>query len=288
MPSACCCTVSPITWSTYFASNCHRRCAPRKSKLCALSCSRSVRESVKPLVVSAFTWPAAGLSKISSKPPRFATPPNYPNCSTTHSRKGQAELSLKTIREIKKRLANRYEHRQPGRKPVPRQQWALCITISGPDELTRLGLRDSRPTRLPEGPFELNLRKRPNILCSESVRVMAPLRRSAPLSYRVLLASVSKRWFYHAKRMGYSVENPVVGGAMFRPALDAMLVLTFDEQRSYLAEASQPLHDIAEIMLDTGMRPEEVFRITIENIDFEKKLFSIPSERPRLPGEQYR
>src|ERR1700678_2216661 len=138
MPSACCCTVSPITWSSYFASNCHRRCAPRKSKLCALSCSRSVRESVKPLVVSAFTWPAAGLSKISSKPPRFATPPNYPNCSTTHSRKGQAELSLKTIREIKKRLANRYEHRQPGRKPVPRQQWALCITISGPDELTRL------------------------------------------------------------------------------------------------------------------------------------------------------
>src|ERR1700678_2388354 len=138
MPSACCCTVSPITWSSYFASNCHRRCAPRKSKLCALSCSRSVRESVKPLVVSAFTWPAAGLSKISAKPPRFATPPNYPNCSTTHSRKGQAELSLKTIREIKKRLANRYEHRQPGRKPVPRQQWALCITISGPDELTRL------------------------------------------------------------------------------------------------------------------------------------------------------
>jgi hypothetical protein len=40
----------------------------------ALSCSRSVRASVKQLVVSAFTWPAAGRSKISSKSPRSATP----------------------------------------------------------------------------------------------------------------------------------------------------------------------------------------------------------------------
>jgi Phage integrase family len=33
---------------------------------------------------------------------------------------------------------------------------------------------------------------------------------------------------------------------------------------------SQPLRDIAEIMLDTGMRPEEVFRIRAENIDFKQ------------------
>ena len=36
-------------------------------------------------------------------------------------------------------------------------------------------------------------------------------------------------------------------------------------------EASQPLHDIAKIMLDTGMRPEEVFRTRAENIDFRQK-----------------
>jgi len=36
-------------------------------------------------------------------------------------------------------------------------------------------------------------------------------------------------------------------------------------------EASQPLHDIAKIMLDTGMRPEEAFRIQAENIDFRQK-----------------
>jgi integrase len=79
-----------------------------------------------------------------------------------------------------------------------------------------------------------------------------------------------KAMYYQAERMGYFVKNPVVGVQMFRQPLDSMRVITFDEQASYLAEASQPLRDIAEIMLDTGMRPEEVFRIKAENIDFKQ------------------
>jgi integrase len=50
-----------------------------------------------------------------------------------------------------------------------------------------------------------------------------------------------------------------------------MRVITFEEQATYLAHASQPLYDIARVMLDTGMRPEEVFRIRTENIDFKQK-----------------
>jgi integrase len=97
-----------------------------------------------------------------------------------------------------------------------------------------------------------------------------------------------KAMFYHAERMGYLVKNPVVGVAMFRQPVDAMRVITFEEQRSYLAEASQPLHDISEIMLDSGMRPEEVFRMTIENIDFEQKTIFNPfgktkAARRRIP-----
>jgi integrase len=79
-----------------------------------------------------------------------------------------------------------------------------------------------------------------------------------------------KAIFYQAERMGYLVKNPVVGVQMFKQPLDSMRVITFEEQRRYLGEASQPLHDIAEIMLDTGIRPEEVFRITAENIDFKQ------------------
>jgi integrase len=35
-----------------------------------------------------------------------------------------------------------------------------------------------------------------------------------------------------------------------------------------MARASQPLKDIAQIILDMGLRPEEVFRIRLENLDF--------------------
>ena len=63
---------------------------------------------------------------------------------------------------------------------------------------------------------------------------------------------------------------------MFREPVDSMRVLTFEEQALYLAAASQPLRDIAEIMLDTGMRPEEVFRIRVENIDFRQKTIFNP------------
>ena len=43
-------------------------------------------------------------------------------------------------------------------------------------------------------------------------------------------------------------------------------VLTLDEQKRYLMAASQPLRDIAIVMLETGMRPEEVYRIARQNV----------------------
>jgi integrase len=38
----------------------------------------------------------------------------------------------------------------------------------------------------------------------------------------------------------------------------------------------EPLHDIAKIIPDTGMRPEEVFRMRVENLDFEQKAIFNP------------
>jgi len=63
---------------------------------------------------------------------------------------------------------------------------------------------------------------------------------------------------------------------MFHEPLDSMRVITFEEQAAYLSHASQPLYDIAKVMLDTGMRPEEVFRVRVENIDFKQKTILNP------------
>ncbi|MGB8803247.1 MAG: tyrosine-type recombinase/integrase [Candidatus Acidiferrales bacterium] len=85
-----------------------------------------------------------------------------------------------------------------------------------------------------------------------------------------------KLLFHQAERCGYAVKNPVVGVPMFREPLDSMRVISFEEQAAYLAETSQPLHDIAKIILDTGMRPEEVFRMRAENLDFKQKVIFNP------------
>lgn len=95
-----------------------------------------------------------------------------------------------------------------------------------------------------------------------------------------------KLLFHHAERSGYAVKNPVVGIAMFPEPLDSMRVLTFEEQAAYLGKASQPLRDIAEIMLDTGMR-KKYFASGSKTSTSTRKRFSIRSAKPRLRGEQF-
>jgi hypothetical protein len=99
-----------------------------------------VLESVKPLVVSAFTWPAAGLFKISSRPPRSATLLSWfgPFDNTLSELPGGAVS--KTLREIKKRPTDLPELRERGTILISRHPATNLRTISTSDELTRLDL----------------------------------------------------------------------------------------------------------------------------------------------------
>ena len=71
------------------------------------------------------------------------------------------------------------------------------------------------------------------------------------------------------------MRRNVVTVSLIRPDVEfldegqgRMRVVDFEEEISYLVTASQPLKDIARIILDTGLRPDEVFRIRVENLDF--------------------
>jgi integrase len=90
-----------------------------------------------------------------------------------------------------------------------------------------------------------------------------------------------KLLYHQAERSGYAVRNPVVGVSMFREPLDSMRVISFEEQASYLTETNQPLRDISKIILDTGMRPEEVFRMRVENLDFKQKSIFNPNGKTK-------
>jgi integrase len=53
-------------------------------------------------------------------------------------------------------------------------------------------------------------------------------------------------------------------------------IIDADTEAAVLAQAKQPLHDVFVIMQDCGARPEEVFRIRIENIDWSARTIFNP------------
>jgi integrase len=84
-----------------------------------------------------------------------------------------------------------------------------------------------------------------------------------------------KKLFHHAEKCGYGLSNPAKGVEFLNEGPGRMRVVSFPEELAYFTKTSQPLKDIAQIILDTGLRPEEVFRIRIENIDFtERAIFN--------------
>jgi integrase len=54
-----------------------------------------------------------------------------------------------------------------------------------------------------------------------------------------------------------------------------------ETEAKLLAVGKQPMKDVLIIIQDTGMRPEEVFRIRIENIDWNRRLIFNPHGRTR-------
>ena len=66
------------------------------------------------------------------------------------------------------------------------------------------------------------------------------------------------------------VKNPVSRVKFFKEDNEQMRVLTAEEERLYLMACSQPLQDVATIMIETGMRPEEVCRMERRNVHLDK------------------
>ena len=72
-----------------------------------------------------------------------------------------------------------------------------------------------------------------------------------------------------------NLKSPTLKG-MFAKEEEQTRVVMVHEETAYLHTASQPLRDIATVILHTGMRPEEVFRIELRNVDLRRKTMFNP------------
>ena len=93
--------------------------------------------------------------------------------------------------------------------------------------------------------------------------------------------STLRLMFNYAERCGYQVQNPVRGIEFLDEGSGRMRIVSLEEEIAYLAAASKPLKHIARIILDTGMRPEEVFRIEVANLDLIQKSIFNPFGKTR-------
>jgi integrase len=59
------------------------------------------------------------------------------------------------------------------------------------------------------------------------------------------------------------------------------ILINVDDEAKLLKIAKQPLHDVVTIVLDTGMRPNEVFQMRWENINWETEMIFIPKGKTK-------
>jgi integrase len=70
--------------------------------------------------------------------------------------------------------------------------------------------------------------------------------------------------------------NPVTRIKFLAENNEQTRVISFDEQKKYLAKCSQPLRDMAALMLETGMRPDELYRLRVANVNLKVGWLFIP------------
>lgn len=83
--------------------------------------------------------------------------------------------------------------------------------------------------------------------------------------------------FNYAVRLGLVAKNPVSEVRFFRERQNHMRVLSPEEEQSYLAATSPLLHDVAVLMLETGMRPGEIYRLQRVDVDVDLRSVQVRS-----------
>lgn len=90
--------------------------------------------------------------------------------------------------------------------------------------------------------------------------------------------------FNHTIKSGVLLTNPIskTAAKTLHENNEQTRVLSYDEQAKYLAKATPMLRDVATLMLETGMRPEEVSAFGLKMYIWLRTTCSIHTARPKL------
>lgn len=115
----------------------------------------------------------------------------------------------------------------------------------------------------------------------------SPTQRIKPATVNRELACLKKLFYYFKRNRRLLTDNPVSDVKMLTEER-TFHVLTHDQEAMYLAECTQPLYDIAVLMIETGMRNDEVYSMKFQHVHLESRYYynsngKTPSARRRIP-----
>jgi integrase len=87
--------------------------------------------------------------------------------------------------------------------------------------------------------------------------------------------------FNLAVKQGLVKANPVRGVRFFREDNEQTRVVSYEEEERYLRAASTRLREVATLIVNTGMRPEEVYRLRREDVHLEEGYLQVPFGKTR-------
>ena len=88
--------------------------------------------------------------------------------------------------------------------------------------------------------------------------------------------------FNFAIRLGKAKGNPVADVRLLPENNLITRIVSWEEEAAYLAAASQPLRDVASLMLETGMRPGEIFQLRRNDVYLESDFLWIPAGKTQF------
>jgi integrase len=90
-----------------------------------------------------------------------------------------------------------------------------------------------------------------------------------------------KTVFRRLMSAGILTENPTREIKQLAENERSFHVLSGDEEKRYLLACPQPLQDVASLMLETGMRPSEIYSLKREDVSIEKGFLQIENSKTK-------
>jgi len=85
-----------------------------------------------------------------------------------------------------------------------------------------------------------------------------------------------------AIRQEYTGRNPVSAVKLLPEGPGCMRVVSHEEQQKYLAAANPLLCDVAMLILETGIRPDEVYNIRSDDVHLDRHYLFVPRGKTRF------